>query len=502
VIALNKVRVVIVGAGVIGASIARVLSTYENFDIVLLDKEPDVGWGSSKANTSIIHPCHEEDLRMYFLRAELCLRGNKLWREWVEQLKIPAKWPGELMVFTSDEEEKKAREFIEIAKLNNVPGVRIVDDRELKVLEPCVGGEAKGAVYAPTAGLLSPFEAVIAIVENAVDNGVKLLTETEVYAVKIEKGRVVGVETNRGFIEADIVINAAGLYADKISHFAGVELGFHITPRKGEYVIYDEEVKVKPTKILHTTPTPKTKGVYAITTVHGNLMIGPTAEDLSSEAREDLSTTVHGIDYVVREASKLLKEIPPRSSIIRMFSGLRPEPPHGNWLIKAYADPWGFINVAGIRSPGLTAAPAIAEYVVKLIATTYDVKLVEKNNWNPYREDIARVKNKSLGEIDELIKLNPSYGEIVCFCKIVSKAEVLEAVERMMKIGIKTVTLDGIKFRTYAGFGKCQGSFCRWRIALIVSEKLGIPLHQIVVKRSTYGIGDVKVLWRDKMRLR
>ncbi|MEM3980179.1 MAG: FAD-dependent oxidoreductase, partial [Ignisphaera sp.] len=157
---MNKVRVVIVGAGVIGASIARVLSMYENFDIVLLDKEPDVGWGSSKANTSIIHPCHEEDPRMYFLRAELCLRGNKLWREWVEQLKIPAKWPGELMVFTSDEEEKKAREFIEIAKLNNVPGVRIVDDRELKVLEPCVGGEAKGAVYAPTAGLLSPFEAV------------------------------------------------------------------------------------------------------------------------------------------------------------------------------------------------------------------------------------------------------------------------------------------------------------------------------------------------------
>jgi len=493
---MNRLRVAIVGAGIVGASIARILSSYQNVDILLIDKEPDVGWGSSKANTSIIHPCHEEDPRVHPLRAELCLRGNKLWREWVEELEIPAKWPGELMIFTDSDEEKRAREFLEIAKMNKVPGVRVVDREELKILEPNVSNEVLGALYAPTAGIISPFEAVIAIVENAVDNGVKLLTETYVEKVRVSSGRVLGVETSRGFIEADIVINASGIYADKISHTAGVELDFKILPRRGEYVLFDEDVDVKPTKILHTTPTPRTKGVYAITTVHGNMMIGPTAEDLPIDAKEDLSTTVEGVEYVLREARKLLRSIPPKSRIIRMFTGLRPEPPGGQWLIKVYEDPWGFVNVAGIRSPGLTAAPAIAEYVVKLIEDTYDIKLAKKNSWSRFRRDMVRVGNRSLEEVDKLIEKNPDYGEIVCICKTVSKAEVLEAVERILKIGAK-VTLDGIKFRTYAGFGKCQGSFCRWRIALLISEKLGIPLNEVVVKKSSYGIGDVKMLWRE-----
>ncbi|MEM1925305.1 MAG: NAD(P)/FAD-dependent oxidoreductase [Pyrobaculum sp.] len=496
----NKLKVVVIGAGIVGSSIARVLSMYENFDITLIEKEPDVGWGASKANTSIIHPGHEEDPNVHPLRAELCVKGNQMWRTWAKELEIPVRWPGELMVFTNEDEEKRAKEYVKLAQLNNVPGVRIVYEKELRVLEPNIGKEAKGAVWAPTGGLISPFEAVIAVVENAVENGVKLLTETEALGVKVSDGRVKGVETNRGFIEADIVINAAGLYADKITHSAGVELDFYIRPRKGEYLLFDENIEVKPTRILHTTPTPITKGVYAITTVHGNVLIGPTAEDLPREAKDDVSTTTKGLDYVYQEATKLLKEMPPRSKLIRTFAGLRPEPPGGHWLIKAYGDPWGFVNVAGIRSPGFTSAPAIAEYVVKLISETYDIRLVRKNNWNPYRRDITRVNNRSLSEIDELIRKNPNYGEIVCYCKTVSKAEILEAIDRMIKTGIKTITLDGLKFRTYAGFGMCQGSFCRWRIAKIVSEKLGIPYHDVVVKRTRYGIGDIKVLWVEKSR--
>ncbi|MEM0368993.1 MAG: NAD(P)/FAD-dependent oxidoreductase [Desulfurococcaceae archaeon] len=496
----NKLKVVVVGAGIVGSSIARVLSMYENFDITLIEKEPDVGWGASKANTSIVHPGHEEDPNVHPLRAELCVKGNQMWRTWAKELEIPVTWQGELMVFTNEDEEKRAREYVKLAQLNNVPGVRIVYEKELRVLEPNIGKEAKGAVWAPTGGLISPFEAVIAVVENAVENGVKLLTETEALGVKVSDGRVKGVETNRGFIEADIVINAAGLYSDKITHSAGVELDFYIRPRKGEYLLFDENIEVKPTRILHTTPTPITKGVYAITTVHGNVLIGPTAEDLPREAKDDVSTTTKGLDYVYQEATKLLKEMPPRSKLIRTFAGLRPEPPGGHWLIKAYGDPWGFVNAAGIRSPGFTSAPAIAEYVAKLISETYDIKLVRKNNWNPYRRDITRVNNRSLSEIDELIRKNPNYGEIVCYCKTVSKAEILEAIDRMIKTGIKTITLDGLKFRTYAGFGMCQGSFCRWRIGKIVSEKLGIPYHDVVVKRTKYGIGDVKVLWVEKSR--
>lgn len=496
---MKKFRVVIIGAGIVGASIARILSMYENFDVVIVEKEPDVGWGVSKANTSIIHPGHEEDPNKYPLRAKLCVKGNQMWRTWAEELEIPVKWPGELMVFTNEDEEKQAREYIKLAQLNGVPGVRVVYGEELRFLEPSIGDDAKGAVYAPTAGVISPFEAVIAIVENAVENGAKLLTEAEVTGIRVYNSTVKGVETTQGFVEADIVINAAGLYADKISHLAGVELDFYIRPRKGEYILFDENIEPKPLKILHTVPTHITKGVYAITTVHGNVLIGPTAEDLPLEARDDASTSVKGLDYVYREATKLLKKLPPKSKIIRTFAGLRPEPPNGQWLIKAYSNPWGFVNVAGIRSPGLTAAPAIAEYVVELVANTYDVKLIRKGSWNPYRHDITRLSGKSLSEIDDLIRKNPDYGEIVCYCKMVSKAEVLEAIDRMMKIGIKTITLDGLKFRIYTGFGKCQGSFCRWRVAKVVSDKLGIPYYDVVVKKSSYGIGEIKILWSEKV---
>jgi len=496
-----SLRIVIIGAGIVGASIARVLSKYENFNIILIDKEPDVGWGISKANTAIIHPGHEEDPNVYPIRAKLCKRGNELWRIWTKELDIPVKWPGELMVFTNDEEEKEARKYVELAKANGIPGVRIIYGDELRRIEPLINPDVIGAVYAPTAGTIMPMDATIAIVENAVENGVKLLTETEVVGVRIYDKRVIGVETNNGFIEADIIINAAGIYADKITHMVGVEHDFYIKPRRGEYILFDEDDPIKPSKILHTTPTPITKGVYAITTVDGNLMIGPTAEDLPLEAKEETSTSIKGLEYVWNEAKRILRELPPRSKVIRTFAGLRPEPPNGQWLLKVYEEPWGFVNVAGIRSPGLTAAPAIAEYILEQMAKVFDIKLTEKRSWNPYRRDITRLRHRSLNEIDELIKKNPNYGEILCYCRMVSKAEVIEAIERMRKIGIRTITFDGIKFRAHVGMGRCQGSFCRWRIALLISQYTGISLDRVVIKKMPYGIGDVKILLKSQRDL-
>jgi len=496
-----KYRVTIIGAGIIGSSIARVLSMYENFDVTLVEKEPDVGWGVSKANTAIIHPGHEEDPSMYPLRAKLCREGNMLWRKWVRELDIPAKWPGELMVFTNDVEERESRKYIEFARVNNVPGVRVVYKDELKALEPSISPDAIGAVFAPTAGTISPMEAVAAIVENAIENGVKLLTEAEVINIRISGNRVTGVETTRGFVEADIIINAAGLYADKISHMAGVELGFFIKPRRGEYLLFDEDVDLKPVKILHTTPTPITKGVYAVTTVHENLLIGPTAEDLPPDAKEESGTTREGLESLWREAGKILRALPPRSKVIRTFAGLRPEPPGGQWLIKAYHDPWGFVNVAGMRSPGLTAAPAIAHYVLEQVSKVYGIKLVKKERWNPFRKDIVRLRNRTLEEIDRLIQLNPDYGEVICYCRTVSKAEIVEAVKRISSIGAR-VTMDGIKFRTLMGMGRCQGAFCRWRVAQIVSQMLNMPMDSVIVKKTGYGIGDVKILLREKLAKR
>ena len=489
------VKVAVVGAGIVGASVARVLTMYEGFEVFLVEREPDVGWGVSKANTSVIHPGHEEDPRQHPLRAKLCVEGNRLWRLWVEELDIPARWPGELMVFASPEEERGARRYVELAKLNGVPGVRLVYGRELLALEPNVNPRALGAVYAPTAGTISPFEAVIAIVENAVENGAKLLVETEVLRVRVEGGEVKGLETTKGFVEADIVVNAAGLWADEISRSAGVEPEFRIKPRRGEYLLFDEDVPGKPVRILHTVPTPITKGVYALTTVHGNLLLGPTAEDLPPDAKEGASTTEVGLERVLSEASKLLRDTPPPSKVIRTFAGLRPEPPGGEWLVKAYDDPWGFVNVAGIRSPGLTAAPALAHYVAELISEAYGIELRRRERWNPRRRGYARLAGRSLREIDEMARANPDYGEIVCGCKLVSKAEVLEAIERIRRIGAKP-TIDGVKFRVQAGFGRCQGSFCRWKVALLIAQTAGQQLHAVLAGRGAYAVGDVKVLLR------
>lgn len=491
-----KYRALIIGAGIVGLSIARVLTRYENLEVIVVEKEPDVGWGVSKANTGIVHPGHEEDPSRHPLRAKLCKEGNALWRKWARELDIPAAFPGELMVFFNEEERARAREYLKLAKANGVPEVKELSGEELRSLEPSLNSAALGAIYAPTGGVISPFEAVIALAENAAANGAKFLFERKVERVVASDGRVKGVETSGGFIKADIVINAAGLYADTISHTLGLEPDFEIKPRKGEYLLFDEDVPVKPRLVLHTTPTPISKGIYAVTTTHRTLMIGPTAVDLERDMREDLSVSARGLEILWREAGKLLREQPPRNKLIRVFAGLRPEPSTGDWLIKSYDKPWGFINVAGIRSPGLTGAPAIAHYVLELMEKGLGIELREKGSWNPYRRNIVRISEIDIAEADKLVRENPDYGEIVCYCRKVSRAEVIEAIERMREIGVRTFSLDGIKFRTLAGFGRCQGAFCRWRIAMIISEYLGAPLEEIRVGRGKYVVGDIKALRR------
>lgn len=495
----QKKKVVIIGAGVVGSSIARVLSQYENLEVHLLEKNADAGMGVSKANTAIIHPGHEDDPKKYPLRAKLCVKGNRLWHQWVKELGIPAKFPGELMIAVEEEDMKVAEHYLELAQKNGVPGVRLVDNEELLALEPNANPNAAGALWAPTAGVMASPMAAPALVENAVANGVKFHPETEVVGIKIERGEVKGIETNNGFFEADLVINAAGLYSDKISKMAGIDY-FTVHPRKGEYYVFDDDAQPKVTRILHQTPTPITKGVYVITEMNDGLMIGPTAQDLPEDAKEDTSTTKEGLDFVWEWAQKLVKELPPKSKVIRTFAGLRPEPPDGRWIIEAYDDPLGFINVAGIRSPGLTSAPAIAYYVAEeLIEKKLDIKLTEKSHWNPYRK-VFWFKHLPRDKQNELIQKNPAYGNVVCMCREITEGEIVDVIHRMQEMGVKTITLDGIKMRTGSMAGTCQGSYCRIRIARIVARETKIPLWKVSLKGSgtEYGIGDVKVLLREK----
>lgn len=498
---MKRKNVVVIGAGVVGSSVARVLSQFNELNVYLLEKYPDAGMGVSKANTAIIHPGHEDDPKKYPLRAKLCVRGNRLWHQWVRELGIPAKFPGELMIAVEEEDIKVAEHYLELAQKNGVPGVRLVDNDELRKLEPNANPNAAGALWAPTAGVMASPMAAPALVENAVVNGVKFLPETEVRGIKIENGEVKGVRTNNGFIEADMIINAAGLYADEISKMAGVEYSergtsIKIHPRKGEYYVFDDDAEPKVTRILHQTPTPITKGVYVITEMNDGLMIGPTAQDLPEKAKEDTSTTKDGLDFVWEWAQKLVRKLPPKNKVIRTFAGLRPEPPDGRWIVEAYDDPWGFINAAGIRSPGLTSAPAIAYYIVEeLIQKKLDIKLTKKPHWNPYRK-VFWFKHLPREKQNELIKKDPSYGNVVCMCREITEGEIVETIHRMKNMGIKTITLDGIKMRTGSQAGTCQGSYCRIRIARIIARETNIPLWEVSFKGkgTEYGIGDVKAL--------
>ncbi len=490
-------KVVIIGAGITGASIARVLSRYEELEVTLIEKEIDVGWGATKANTGIIHPGHEDDPERYPLRAELCVKGNRMWHDWTDELDIPVEWPGELMIAENEEELEVLEEYLEIGKKNGVTELRIVDKKELKTLEPRVSNSAEYALWAPSAGVIEPWEAVIALVENAVDNGVDIKLNTEVEDIVVKDGQVDSVATDKGEVKADIVINAAGLFADEVSSMAGID-DFEIRPRKGEYYLFDEDVEKKPEKLIHPTPTEKTKGVYAVQSVEGNLMLGPTAEGLPQECKNERSTSEEGLDFIWKNSKRLLKDLPSKARISKTFAGLRPEPPGGNYIIESYDETRGFVNAAGIRSPGLTSAPAIAEKIVDILSEELSLDLTERDDWNPYREGIDRFSDLNKREKDDLIEQNEDYGKVVCMCKEVTKAEILEAIDRMKMLGDE-VSLDSIKFRTLALFGFCQGSYCRARIAEILSEELDKPMWEINTRGESteYGIGDIKALQRE-----
>jgi len=484
--------VVVVGGGIVGCSIARNLSKYE-IETHLVEREADVGWGVTKANTSIIHPGHEEESR-YPLRAKFCVAGNRIWRRWADEMDIPSVWSGELMVALDDEGVGKLEHYLRLGEKNGVEGLKIIDGEEMGKIEPNISPDAIAALWAPTAGLISPWEACIALAENAAENGVKIHLNTEVIDIDMRGGEVSGVETSRGIIKADVVINAAGLFADSVSGMAGIPLS--IKPRKGQYYLFGED-EAGVERIVHMTPTEITKGVYAVKTVEGNLMLGPTAEDMNSDEKEERSTTREGLDYIWENAGKFLASLPHKSKVLKIFAGLRPEPTDGKYVIEAYDDPGGFVNVAGIRSPGLTAAPAIAEYVAEILKNKIGLPMVEKEKWNPVRKGIDRFSRLPDAERQRLICANPEYGNVVCMCKEVTEGEVAEAIRRIRKLGTE-VTMDSIKFRTLAMFGECQGSFCRPRIAGIIAREMGVPLWKVSLKGegTEYGVGDVKVLQR------
>jgi glycerol-3-phosphate dehydrogenase len=457
--------VAVIGAGVIGAAIARQLSSYR-LRVVLLEKEADACFGVSKANSGIIHGGfhHGPDA----LKARLEILGNTMFDRLQRQLRFPFRRCGILVAALSVEEMKAVEKLYENGVRNKVIGIELAGRERMLALEPRLNPDVVGGLHAPSGGVIEPYRFVFALIENAQDNGVELVTGFELTSVESRSDAFLLASADGRSVPARYAVNAAGLYADRVSAMFGGE-AFAIVPRKGEEFLLDRNAKGLPGKVIFPVPTRLSKGILVIPTVEGTCMVGPTAVEI--EDKEDLSTSQENLEMVFSAARRLVPALSERD-IITAFAGLRPTLAGGDFLIECSSSVPRLVQVAGIQSPGLTAAPAVGEYVKDLLKKA-GLTLVEKPDWNPYLPEVPRMRELTPFQVDELTRLDPAYGEVVCRCEGVSEAEIVAAVRRGHR------TLDGIKFYTRAQMGRCQGGFCTYRILRILARETGQPVESL-----------------------
>ena len=482
-----KADVVIIGAGIVGLTIAREISRYD-LNIIVVEKNSDVAFGSpTKANTGIIHAGYDDNPGT--VKAKLCSKGNAFWHKIAPEVGAPFEEIGSFVVALKEEDMDILKVLKERGEKNGVPDLEMIEDREeLFKREPNLNKEAIAALHAPTAAITSPYELAIAMAENAMENGVKILLDTAVTGITVKKGELRSVQTSRGRIEASYMVNAAGLQADEVSAMVGIKC-FTIHPRKGEYYVFDKELKGFVQQILFPVPTPVSKGIVVTPTVDGNILIGPNAHEVGD--KNDSATTSRGLDEVFSGALGLMPRLAEKNNmIIANFCGLRPEPDTNDFIIESYDEVRGFINAAGMKSPGLTAAPAVAQTVTDLLRRS-GAELREKDSFSALRKPIDRsVRNFAIERANRLTARDPTWGHVVCRCEHVTEGEILEAIRR------GATTLEGIKFRTRAGMGRCQGGFCGPRVVMILARELKISPTEVTKRGpgSNLLIGETKSL--------
>lgn len=477
----NKYDVIIIGAGISGCAVAWKLAKY-NLDILLLEKEADIATGTTKANTAIIHAGYNADPDK--LKGHLNVKGNQGIREAADKLNIPYNEIGSLVVGLEDDDLSVIDELYEKGLENNVPDMEIVGKEWLREHEPNISPKAVKALWAPTAGVITPWEAALAMAQNAVANGAEVKLETEVEDVLTKNGEVTGVKTNQGDFAADYVVNAAGLYADKIAEMVGIEK-ININPRKGEYYIYDHAKDFAVNHVVFPVPTPISKGIVVTPTVEDNLLIGPTSENVNSKT--DLATTKEGLKKVYNGAKKLYPSLDLKDTI-RVFAGLRAADESEDFVIEAAENVRGFVNVAGIQSPGLASSTAIADYTVEILGDE-GLTLSEKKNVIETREEPVRFYEMSNKERAKMVEKNKDYGQIICRCETVSYKEIVDAING--PVGARTV--NAVKRRTRAGAGRCQGGFCGPRVVDILAEELGIDPTEVKHEEGNSQILEYKI---------
>ena len=465
--------IAIIGAGVVGAAIARELSRYQ-LKLIVVDKGNDVCAGTSKANSSIVHAGYDPEPGT--LMAKLNSEGNPMFDKLCKELSVPFNRCGSFVVAFTDEQVETLKVLLERGKKNGIPGLEIVDVKKLLEKEPAASPDAKAALYAPTAGVVDPMLLTTALMENAVMNGADYKLNYKVDSIEKTAGGYI-IHSDAGDIEAGCVINAAGVYSDIIHNMVAAP-DFSITPKIGQYFLLDKSENDKIQSVLFPCPDKNGKGILVARSVHGNVILGPTSD--VDQDRDDTGTTDEALNRVRQGCSKLVPTITTRNCI-RNFAGMRAEPSTGDFIIREVQDAPKFIDVAGIKSPGLSAAPAIALYVVDIVKNC-GIRLEAKKDFNPI---VKRTIFMELSPAEQaaLVKKDPRYGRIICRCERITEGEIVDEIHRP----IPAVTLDAIKRRCRPGMGRCQGGFCGPKVHEILARELGCEWKDIVLdKKGSY----------------
>jgi len=472
------IDVIIIGGGVVGTAVAYELSKYK-LKTMLLEKNQEVGMGTTKANSGIVHAGY--DCKSGTLKAKLNVRGNALFDELAQNLNIHFRRNGSLVLAFSEEEIDALNKLKAQGETNGVKGLRLLSQSEVLDMEPHINPEVMAALYAPTAGIVFGSELTYALAEAAYANGVVFHLNIEVYAIK-KTEEYYEVQTNKETYFAKTIVNAAGLYSDDVNNWVSVQK-YRIKPRKGEYFLLDKSAKHIVDKTLFQLPTEKGKGILILPTIHDNVLIGPSAEHINDKA--DLSTNQDTLSRNIEIASRSIPNLP-MNLTITTFTGLRASlENHYDFVIEEVNA--GFITALGIDSPGLTAAPAIGEHIRDLIVAY--LKPAENPDFIKTREEMPLFHELSLDKQKELLAINPTYGTVICRCEKITKQDITQSIHRP----VGATTLDGIKFRARAGSGRCQAGFCTTKLIEILARETGVKPWEV-----TKCGGDSYVLVEEK----
>ncbi len=455
-----KTDVVVIGAGAVGSAVARELSKYD-VDVIVVEKNEDVGGDASKSNSAIIHTGY--DAAPGTLESQLVVAANPMYDQLVSDLDIPFARIGAILPAITDEQFEKLPAIKEKAFKNHVYDVEYKTGKELLAMEPNLNPEVKGGLYIPRESIIDPFILVQAYAENAAENGVRFLLNTRVTGITTENGKIKSVQTTGEEIETTYVINCAGLYCDDIAAMVG-KADYKVVARKGQFFILDKNTSCQVDHIVLPIPTKVTKGKLMCPTIHGNMLVGPTAED--QDSKTDKSTSAEGLASITADVRNLVPNVNVRDTITQ-YSGLRPNRNPEGLHFDIWDDLEGYVNLSGVRSTGLTLSVAMGTYVVQeMLARGAGFKL--KENFIAKRRGIVKFSECTLEEQDELIRKNPLYGNVVCRCETITEAEILDAIHR--PLGARSV--DAVKRRVRAGMGRCQGGFCGPKVIEILAREL------------------------------